>query len=161
MEHKDTNEEQETTSLDESLEENTETDTETVIEEESIDAETVEQKTDEDIEIIKAKVAGQKSRIEDLKSQLTTKNEDSEKLERLKHEFTNFKTRTYNDRKQAKVSGKIKSINEFLDVIDNLERAMKFTSETEEFKTGLEMINKSLEAKLEALGYSMEETNDK
>ncbi len=167
MEHKGTNEEQLEQDLNSKTDEETATqDAVDVTEEqedvtEDVEAEVVEEKSDEDIEILRAKVNGQKSRIKDLTEQLTIKNEDSEKLERLKHEFSNFKTRTFNERKQAKVSGKIKSINEFLDVIDNLERAMKFTSETEEFKVGLEMINKSLINKLEGLGYTLEDSNDK
>ncbi len=161
MKQEDTTEE---VQVEEGLEEtptSDEVDAEVKAEETVVESEEVEQKSDEDIEILKAKISGQKCRIDDLKSQLALKNEDSEKLDRLKHEFSNFKTRTFNDRKQAKVSGKIKTINEFLDVIDNLERAMKFTSETEEFKVGLEMINKSLIAKLEALGYDLEEKDDK
>ncbi len=167
MEHKGTNEEQLEQDLNSNADEET-TEQESTTEseeqevtEEVVEAEAVEEKSDEDIEILRAKVNGQKSRIKDLNEQLSVKNEDGEKLERLKHEFSNFKTRTFNERKQAKVSGKIKSINEFLDVIDNLERAMKFTSETEEFKVGLEMINKSLINKLEGLGHTLEDANDK
>ncbi len=163
MEHKGTNEEQLEQDLNSNADEET-TEQESTIESEEqevVEAEAVEEKSDEDIEILRAKVNGQKSRIKDLNEQLSVKNEDGDKLERLKHEFSNFKTRTFNERKQAKVSGKIKSINEFIDVIDNLERAMKFTSETEEFKVGLEMINKSLINKLEGLGYTLEESDDK
>ncbi len=119
-----------------------------------------EQKSDDDIEIIKARVAGQKVRIEDLEKMLEAKADDIEKLNRLKADFENFKTRTVTERSQAKVKGKIKAINEVLDVFDNLERAMAFKSETEEFKTGLVMINNNLRMKLETMGAKFEEQND-
>lgn len=120
-----------------------------------------EQVSDEEIEILKAKVSGQKQRIENLEKMLADKQEDQEKLERLTNEFNNFKTRTLNDRKLAKVNGKIKTVNEVLDVIDNLDRAMKFKSDSEEFKAGLVMINNNLKAKLSDLGVNLEENNDK
>ncbi len=120
-----------------------------------------EQVSDEEIEILKAKVSGQKQRIENLEKMLADKQEDQEKLERLTNEFNNFKTRTLNDRKLAKVNGKIKTVNEVLDVIDNLDRAMKFKSDSEEFKAGLVMINSNLKAKLSDLGVNLEENNDK
>ncbi len=116
--------------------------------------------SDEDIEIIKARVSGQKIRIENLEKMLEEKAEDLEKVERLKNDFTNFKNRTQTERSNAKVKGKIKTVNEVLDVFDNLDRAMKFKSETEEFKTGLVMINSNLKAKLEQMGAKFEEQND-
>ncbi len=120
-----------------------------------------QQISDEEIEILKAKVSGQKQRIENLENMLIEKKDDQEKVERLLNEFNNFKTRTLNDRKLAKVNGKIKTVNEVLDVIDNLDRAMKFKSDSEEFKAGLVMINNNLKIKLNDLGINMEEINDK
>lgn len=136
---------------------------EEILEETSDEAseEAEEQVSDEEIEILKAKVSGQKQRIENLEKMLADKQEDQEKLERLTNEFNNFKTRTLNDRKLAKVNGKIKTVNEVLDVIDNLDRAMKFKSDSEEFKAGLVMINNNLKAKLSNLGVNLEENNDK
>ncbi len=119
------------------------------------------QVSEDEIEVLKAKVSGQKQRIENLEKLLAEKNEDHEKIERLTNEFNNFKTRTLNDRKLAKVNGKIKTVNEVLDVIDNLDRAMKFKSDSEEFKAGLVMINNNLKLKLNDLGVNLEENDDK
>ncbi len=152
------NEEHEETIQEESVETEETTD-EVVTAEETEKIE--EQKSDEDIEIIKARVSGQKVRIENLEKMLEEKADDLEKVERLKHDFANFKNRTQQERANAKVKGKIKAVNEVLDVFDNLERAMKFKSETEEFKTGLVMINTNLKNKLEEMGAKFEEQNDK
>ncbi len=152
------NEEHEETIQDETVETEEATETEAV---DAVETEKIEeQKTDEDIEIIKARVSGQKVRIENLEKMLEEKADDLEKVERLKHDFANFKNRTQQERANAKVKGKIKAVNEVLDVFDNLERAMKFKSETEEFKTGLVMINTNLRNKLEEMGAKFEEQND-
>lgn len=139
-----------------------ETESEQTISDETETSEIEEvQKSDDDIEIIKARVCGQKVRIADLEKMLEEKAGDLEKVERLKNDFTNFKNRIQTERANAKVKGKVKAINEVLDVFDNLERAMKFKSETEEFKTGLVMINNNLKAKLLDMGASFEEQDDK
>lgn len=142
----------------------TEEDNETVDsndEETSKEATVEEQIDDAELKILEAKIAGQESKMNELKENLESRAEDQEKVERLTAEFNNFKTRTMNDRAKAKTNGKIKVINEILDPLDNLERAMAFQSDTEDFKVGLVMINNMLKEKLSNLGYESEASNDK
>lgn len=78
--------------------------------------------------------------------------------QRLLADYENHKRRTAQEVIDAKNKGKIEVFEQLLDIIDNFERSMQFDIQTEEFKTGIEMVHKMFDQKLKAAGLSEVET---
>ncbi|MFV0289214.1 MAG: nucleotide exchange factor GrpE [Mycoplasmatales bacterium] len=72
--------------------------------------------------------------------------------QRLLADFENSKRRNAQEVMEAKTKGKIEVFEKLLDIIDNFERSMAFDIQTEEFKTGIEMVHKMFSERLQATG---------
>lgn len=79
--------------------------------------------------------------------------------QRLLADYENTKRRNAQEVMDAKTKGKIEVFEKLLDIIDNFERSMAFDIQTEEFKTGIEMVHKMFTERLQATG--LEEVNTK
>lgn len=80
-----------------------------------------------------------------------------DKYLRLFAEYDNYRKRTTKEMIVANDKGKIVVIKEFLDVIDNFERALNISTQDQEFRNGIELIYKTFRDKLKNLG--LEEIN--
>jgi molecular chaperone GrpE len=96
--------------------------------------------------------------IEELKAQLEEKNRLCEEyknmVQRTAAEFDNYKKRTIKEKEALSLDIAIDTVNSFLPVIDNLERAMKAAEEMESnpLKEGVEMVMRQIKECLDKLG---------
>lgn len=94
----------------------------------------------------------------ELKSQLEQKSKQLEEcmsmLQRNAAEFDNYKKRTQKEKESLYLDASINTVNAFLPVVDNLERALKAAENMEPnpLKDGMEMVMRQLKECLEKLG---------
>ena len=97
----------------------------------------------------------QMEKMEALAGQLA---EAGDKYLRLAAEYDNYRKRTAKEKEGAYQSAKADTIARFLEVYDNLERAVSQPGDAENaHKKGMEMIFHQLEAVLEKLGVTVED----
>jgi molecular chaperone GrpE len=96
--------------------------------------------------------------VEELKAQLEEKNRLCEEyknmVQRTAAEFDNYKKRTIKEKDALSLDAAIDTVNSFLPVIDNLERALKAAEEMESnpLKEGVEMVMRQIKECLDKLG---------
>ncbi len=78
--------------------------------------------------------------------------EKDDQLKRIAAEYDNFRKRTIKEREENFSNAKICVISEFLDVIDNFQRAKDADCELEAYKKGVEMIFTQFCDKMKNLG---------
>ena len=86
---------------------------------------------------------------EKLKKELAEK---EEQLMRVAAEYDNFRKRTIKEKEENFSNAKVSVISEFLDVIDNFERAKDAEAELEDYKKGVELIFTQFYDKMKKLG---------
>ncbi|NLK72185.1 MAG: nucleotide exchange factor GrpE [Clostridiales bacterium] len=91
--------------------------------------------------IEEAEVTAEKSDYEQL---LAEKNELNEKYLRLAADFQNYKRRTENEKKEVFNYANESIITDFLEVIDNLERAINSAGKEDSLLDGIRMVHKQL-----------------
>lgn len=97
----------------------------------------------------------QMEQMEGLAGQLAAQND---KYLRLAAEYDNYRKRTAKEKEGAYQNAKADTIARFLEVYDNLERAVSQPGDAENaHKKGMEMIFHQLEAVLEKLGVTVED----
>lgn len=99
---------------------------------------------------------GGEAEADPLKAELEKKDEEIEKLRdqlmRNMAEYDNYRKRTSRERIELEPEIVAKTVNEFLTVADNLERALSIDCADENFKKGVEMIYQSFMETLDKLG---------
>ena len=96
--------------------------------------------------------------IEELKSKLEEKTRQCEEymnlVQRTAAEFDNYKKRTIKEKEALSLDAAIETVNAFLPVVDNLERALKAVQEVDDnpMKEGVELVMKQLKECLEKMG---------
>jgi len=96
--------------------------------------------------------------IEELKAKLEEKTRQCEEylnaVQRTAAEFDNYKKRSIKEKEALSLDVSIDTVNAFLPVVDNLERAIKAAEEMESnpLKDGVEMVMRQLKDCLERLG---------
>ena len=95
------------------------------------------------------KEEAEKSAEEKLAKQLAEK---EEQLMRVAAEYDNFRKRTQKEKEENFSNAKVTVISEFLDVIDNFERAKDAEAELEDYKKGVELIFTQFYDKMKNLG---------
>lgn len=93
-------------------------------------------------EVVEAE-APEKTEADLLKEQLSALDD---KLLRVLAEYDNFRKRTAKEKDTIYPQAKADTVEKFLPIIDNFERAMQFDCSDTEFKTGIDMIFKSFMA---------------
>lgn len=78
--------------------------------------------------------------------------ESEEKYLRLMAEYDNYRKRTAKERDEIYPNATASTLERFLPVLDNFERALEYDYETEEFSQGIEMIYKNFQDVLESFG---------
>lgn len=91
---------------------------------------------------VKSKEEELTEEIENLKDQLL----------RQVAEFDNFKKRSVKEKSDAYKDATINAVSELLGVLDNFDRALEFECSDEEFKKGIIMIQQTLKQSFEKLG---------
>lgn len=118
---------------------------ETVLEEEETAAEAVETAEPETVEVEEAaEVSGEES-----KDELA---EAEEKYLRLLAEYDNFRKRSQKEKDELYTRIRAETVEKFLPVYDNLERALNAPTEDEAYRKGVEMTMTGLRGVLEKLG---------
>jgi molecular chaperone GrpE len=110
-------------------------------------AESIQTVTEEDIEILK----------NDLKTWQDKANEYLDGWQRARADFTNYKRRIERDQAQASLNARANAIRRFLEVVDDLELALKnrpAEGEGAAWADGVELIYRKLSAILDAEGVS-------
>ena len=79
-------------------------------------------------------------------------NEEHDSFLRLAAEYDNFRKRTTREKEQSYGNGKADAVEKMLPVYDNLERALKQSTEDENYKKGVEMTMNQLVSILSGLG---------
>lgn len=98
------------------------------------------------------------SEIQDLKTKLEEKTQQCEEymsmVQRTAAEFDNYKKRTIKEKEALSLDVSIDTVNAFLPVVDNLERALKAAEEMEgnPLKEGVELVMRQLRDCLDKLG---------
>lgn len=98
------------------------------------------------------------AQIEELKVKLEEKTRQCEDyinvVQRTAAEFDNYKKRTIKEKDALSLDVSIDTVNAFLPVVDNLERALKAAADMEEnpLKNGVEMVMRQLLECIEKLG---------
>ena len=87
-----------------------------------------------------------------LEKALQERDEYLDLAQRSKAEFTNYKRRTENNRKDALDESRRDTVNAFLPVLDNLERAVGAAEEASPLKEGIEMVLRQMLDILTRLG---------
>ncbi|MDF2986728.1 MAG: hypothetical protein K0R50_2238 [Eubacterium sp.] len=106
----------------------------------------------------KSEAADGNSAVEELKAKLEEKNRQCEEftnmVQRTAAEFDNYKKRTVKEKEALSLDAAIDTINAFLPVVDNLERALKAAEgmEGNPLKDGVEMVMRQLKDCLDKLG---------
>ena len=77
---------------------------------------------------------------------------EKEKYLRLAAEYDNYRKRSQKEREALYTDIRVSTVNEFLPVYDNLERALRQETADEAFKQGVEMTMQGFTACLEKLG---------
>ncbi len=96
--------------------------------------------------------------IEELKNKLEEKTRQCEEymnmVQRTAAEFDNYKKRTIKEKEALSLDAAIDTVNAFLPVVDNLERALKAVQEVDDnpMKEGVELVMKQLKDCLEKMG---------
>ena len=94
--------------------------------------------------------------INTLEKEIISLNDEKDKLsqkyQRLKADFVNYRKRTKREKESISLEARIELANEILPVIDNFERALSSESDENDFKTGVEMIYKQLINNLKSQG---------
>ena len=141
---------------------------ETCVDSEEVTEDTAKAETDADVEVEveapmkhkdKKKLKKAEAEIEKLKLQL---NEEQEKYMRLYAEYDNFRRRSAKEREGVYAEAYCDALEQILPIIDNLERAVQYTSEDPEspmakgieltIKSCVEALNKMGVYEIEALG---------
>lgn len=141
---------------------------ETCADSEEVTEDTAKAETDADVEVEveapmkhkdKKKLKKAEAEIEKLKLQL---NEEQEKYMRLYAEYDNFRRRSAKEREGVYAEAYCDALEQILPIIDNLERAVQYTSEDPEspmakgieltIKSCVEALNKMGVYEIEALG---------
>lgn len=78
--------------------------------------------------------------------------EKDEQYLRLRAEYDNYRKRTAKEKEESFQNAKMSVINEFLEVLDNFERAKSAEGSPEDYQKGIEMIFTMFSDKLKALG---------
>ncbi len=88
---------------------------------------------------------------EELKDEEQTESQEESEMESLKNnllrlqaDFINYKRRTEQERKDYIELGSKKVLTDFLNIIDNFERALSSEAEDEKYKEGVELIYKQM-----------------
>ena len=71
---------------------------------------------------------------------------------RLTAEFSNYKRRTQAEKQSTYNTAKIDTINSFLEVLDNLERAVNLVEKKDKFSEGIDLVINKFYSVLKALG---------
>jgi len=96
--------------------------------------------------------------IEELEAKLEEKTHQCEEyinvVQRIAAEFDNYKKRTIKEKEVIFLDASIDTVNAFLPVVDNIERALKAAEEMENnpLKDGVELVMRQLKDCLEKLG---------
>ena len=96
--------------------------------------------------------------IEELKNKLEEKTRQCEEymnmVQRTAAEFDNYKKRTIKEKEALSLDAAIDTVNAFLPVVDNLERALKAVQEVDDnpMKEGVELVMRQLKDCLEKMG---------
>ena len=94
--------------------------------------------------------------INTLEKEIISLNDEKDKLsqkyQRLKADFVNYRKRTKREKESISLEARIELANEILPVIDNFERALSSEGDENDFKTGVEMIYKQLINNLKSQG---------
>ena len=80
---------------------------------------------------------------------------EQEKYLRLAAEYDNFRKRSARERENVFADARADTVERFLPVYDNLERALKQATEDEAYKKGVEMIMQGFLGAMEKLGVSL------
>ena len=78
--------------------------------------------------------------------------EKGEQLMRVAAEYDNFRKRTIKEKEENFGNAKVSVISEFLDVVDNFERAKDAEAELDDYKKGVELIFNQFYDKMKKLG---------
>ncbi len=107
------------------------------------------------------------SEVEELKAKLEEKTRQCEEfmnmVQRTAAEFDNYKKRTAKEKEALNLDASIDTVNAFLPVVDNLERALKAAEgmEGNPLKDGVELVMRQLKECLDKLGVeSIEAVNN-
>ncbi len=123
-------------------------------------AEEKEVATNSDVEANDGEIAGDvsDSEVEGLKAKLEEKTRQCDEfmnmVQRTAAEFDNYKKRTIKEKEALSLDVSIDTVNAFLPVVDNLERALKAAegSEGNPLKDGVELVMRQLKDCLDKLG---------
>lgn len=112
--------------------------------------ETIEEVTEQDVETESSplELSEDEQKIVELESQL---NEEQQRYLRLLAEYDNFRKRTNKERDEIYPNAIASTVEKFLPMIDNFQRANEYDSSTPEYAQGIEMIFKSLQEILNSL----------
>lgn len=101
----------------------------------------------------KSKSKTAKDKKEDVETKLCKQLKDKdEQLMRVAAEYENFRKRSAKEKEENFQSAKVSVISDFLDVIDNFQRAKDAQCELEDYKKGVEMIFNQFYERMEKLG---------
>lgn len=131
------------------------------------DVETIDVELNEDVEIKEEDVEKKDSKKEKKsKTKLFEKKVSQEEYDKLKEksdkveatyqkllaDLQNIKKRNAEEVIDAKNKGKFEVFKEIVDIVDNFDRSMQFDVNTEEFKKGMEMLQKMFKERLALAG---------
>lgn len=119
---------------------------ETLEKEEKVSPEKESEKAEEEV---KKESSKEPTKEEKLTAELQQK---EDKLLRIAAEYDNFRRRSIKEKEETFKNAKISVISDFLEVVDNFERAATNECEYEDYKKGIEMIFNQFKDILKKLG---------
>lgn len=82
-------------------------------------------------------------------------NESDERYLRVVAEYENYRKRTSKEKAEIYPRATADTVARFLPILDNFERSLDFDQSSEEFKKGIEMIDRSFKETLDSLGVEL------